>query len=376
MPPERILPTDPRACFLAHRDEIETAIRAVLDGGSYILGRAVTAFEEEFGRFVGAQAVGVASGTDALVLGLRAAGIGPGDQVFTVSHTAVATVAAVELAGARPILVDIDPHTFTLDPERLDGAVRRHGGAGGRRAVIAVHLYGQPADMPAILEVARRHEMIVVEDCAQAHGAMLGGRRVGCFGDVAAFSFYPTKNLGALGDGGAVVTPDAALAQRVRSLREYGWRDRYVSDVPGMNSRLDEIQAAILCVKLRHLEAENAHRARLAALYTARLAGSRLALPQVRPDCAPVWHQYVVRTSRRDALRAALQRDGVGTLIHYPVAVHQQPAYRDRLALDPAGLGHSESAAGAVVSLPMHAHLAEVDAERVAGALRDIAGTA
>ena len=376
VPPERILPTDPRGCFLAHRDEIETAIRAVLDGGSYILGRAVTAFEEEFGRFVGAQAVGVASGTDALVLGLRAAGIGPGDQVFTVSHTAVATVAAVELAGATPILVDIDPHTFTLDPERLDGAVRRHGGAGGRRAVIAVHLYGQPADMPAILEVARRHEMIVVEDCAQAHGAMLGGRRVGCFGDVAAFSFYPTKNLGALGDGGAVVTPDAALAQRVRSLREYGWRERYVSDVPGMNSRLDEIQAAILRVKLRHLEVENAHRARLAALYTTHLAGSHLLLPEVRPDCLHVWHQYVVRSPRRDALRDALQQQGIGTLIHYPVPVHQQPAYRGRLALDPSGMTHTESAAAAVVSLPMHAHLAEADVARAAGVIRDLAGAA
>lgn len=370
MPAERIPATDPRACFLAHRGEIESALGAVLDSGSYILGRAVAAFEEEFGRFIGAQAVGVGSGTDALVLALRAAGIGPRDHVFTVSHTAVATVAAIELAGATPILVDIDPRTFTLDPERLDGAVRRHGGAGGQRALIAVHLYGQPADMPGLLAVARRHEMIVVEDCAQAHGAMLGGRRVGCLGDVAAFSFYPTKNLGALGDGGAVVTADPALAQRVRSLREYGWQRRYVSDVAGMNSRLDEIQAAILRVKLRHLEVENAHRARLAALYTARLAGSAVQLPEVRADCLHVWHQYVVRSQRRDALREALQHQGVGTLIHYPVAVHCQPAYRGRLVLDDAGLEHSEAAAAAVLSLPMHAHLAESDAERAAALIR------
>ena len=369
MPSDAILPADPRACFLAHRDEIEAAVRGALEGGSYILGPAVARFEEEFARFTGGgEAIGVASGTDALVLALRGAGIGAGDQVFTVSHTAVATVAAIELAGAVPVLVDIDPRTFTIDPERLEATVRTHGRA-GRRAVIAVHLYGLLADMPAILDVARRHELVVVEDCAQAHGAALAGRAAGCFGDVAAFSFYPTKNLGALGDGGAVVSADHSLVERVRRLREYGWRERYVSDVAGTNSRLDEIQAAILSVKLRHLEAENACRRQRAELYSARLATSELELPVVRAGATHIWHQYVVRSARRDHLRAALQEQRIGTLVHYPVPVHEQPAYRGRLAVDPAGLAHSETAARQVLSLPMHGHLEERDVERVAAAI-------
>lgn len=369
---EPILPADPKACFLAHRAEIEAAVREVLDGGSYILGPQVAAFEVEFARFLGGgHAVGVASGTDALVLALRAAGIGPGDQVFTVSHTAVATVAAIELAGAAPVLVDIEPHTFTLDAERLDAAVRRYG-RGRRHAVVAVHLYGHPADLPAILDVARRRDLMVIEDCAQAHGAALGGRRVGTLGTIAAFSFYPTKNLGALGDGGAVVTADPALAERTCRLREYGWQTRYVSEIAGMNSRLDEIQAAILRVKLRHLDDENARRRRAAEIYTARLAASGLRLPEVRSDATHVWHQYVVRATQRDALRAALHGQGVGTLVHYPVPVHAQPAYRGRLPLDPAGLAHTEAAASEVLSLPMHGHLPEHDAERVASAILTI----
>jgi dTDP-4-amino-4,6-dideoxygalactose transaminase len=224
--------------------------------------------------------------------------------------------------------------------------------------------------MPAVLEVARRHELIVIEDCAQAHGAELADRGAGSFGSVAAFSFYPTKNLGALGDGGAVVSPDQALVERVRRLREYGWRERYVSEQTGMNSRLDEIQAAILSVKLRHLEAENASRRRCAEIYQERLADTDLGLPAVRPGARHVWHQFVVRSPRRDRLRQALAEQGIGTLVHYPVPVHLQPAYRGRLALDPAGLAHSEAAAREVLSLPMHGHLAEADAERVAAAVR------
>jgi dTDP-4-amino-4,6-dideoxygalactose transaminase len=372
VPREVIAPADPHACFLAHRSEIETAVREAMEGGRYILGPALAAFEAEFAEFIGAaHAIGVASGTDALVLAMRAAGIGPGDQVFTVSHTAVATVAAIELAGATPVLVDIDPHTFTLAPQRLD-ATARQCRRSGRAAVIVVHLYGQPADMAAILDVARRHAMTVIEDCAQAHGAALGDRRVGCFGALAAFSFYPTKNLGALGDAGAVVTSDAALADRVRSLREYGWRERYVSETAGMNSRLDEIQAAVLRVKLRHLEEENGTRARLAQLYTTGLAGTALQLPAVQSGATHVWHQYVVRSAQRDALKQALQGQGIGTLIHYPVPVHEQPAYRGRLQLDSAGLANTEAAAREVLSLPMHAHLSEHDAERTAAAIRRI----
>jgi len=373
VPQDPLLPADPRACFLAHRREIEAALRDALEGGSYILGSAVAAFEKEFAHAAGeGTAVGVASGTDALVLALRAVGIGPGDLVFTVSHTAVATVAAVELAGASPVLVEIDPRTFTMDPARLEGAVRRYARPGQRGAVIPVHLYGQAADMPAILDVARRHQLLVIEDCAQAHGARLDGRSVGSFGDAAAYSFYPTKNLGALGDGGAVVSADPSFAERVRRLREYGWRERYVSEIPGMNSRLDELQAAVLRVKLRYLEDENARRRRHAERYQLRLAATGLGLPEVRAGATHVWHQYVVRSAARDTLRAALQREGILTLVHYPVAVHQQPAYRDRLALDPAGLALTEAAAREVLSLPMHPHLAEEDVERAAQVLAQL----
>ena len=364
MPPERVLPADPRACFVAHRTEIEAALAQVLEAGRYVLGPAVTAFEEEFAAAVGAAAaVGVASGTDALVLALWACGIGRGDSVFTVSHTAVATVAAIELAGAAPVLVDIDPRTYTLDPQRLEAAVRTHRGS-GRRAVLPVHLYGQPADLPAILDIARRHELIVIEDCAQAHGAALAGRHVGTHGAAAAFSFYPTKNLGALGDGGAVVSTDVALAERVRELREYGWHERYISERRGTNSRLDEMQAAILRVKLRHLDADNARRQQIAAAYSEGLRDSGLMLPAVRPAATHAWHQYVVRSARRDALRAALARQGVGTLIHYPLAVHQQPAYR-HLAPDPSDLGETEAAVREILSLPMHAHLEQSAVRRV-----------
>ena len=293
--------TDPRANYLAHKDEIDAAIAAVLAGGRYILGEQVAAFEREFAAYLGAgstegatHAIGVGSGTDALHLALRACGIGPGDRVFTVSHTAVATVAAIELAGATPVLVDIDPATFTMDPNRLEEAVRRDEGGNSSNvkrhssivtrhsAIIPVHLYGHPADMAAILEIARRYDLWVIEDCAQAHGATIDGQKTGTFGDIAAFSFYPTKNLGALGDGGAVVTSDPALAEQTRLLREYGWRERYVSAIPGLNSRLDELQAAILRVKLRYLDAENARRRALAAEYDRLLADSSVRTPITR----------------------------------------------------------------------------------------------
>ncbi len=316
------------------------------------------------------------SGTDALHLALRACGIGPGDRVFTVSHTAVATVAAIELAGATPVLVDIDPATFTMDPNRLEEAV---GADEGRRtkdeghvnrpsslvsvvrrrsAIIPVHLYGHPADMAAILEIARRYDLWVIEDCAQSHGATIDGQKTGTFGDIAAFSFYPTKNLGALGDGGAVVTSDPALAEQTRLLREYGWRERYVSAIPGLNSRLDELQAAILRVKLRYLDAENARRRALAAEYDRLLADSSVRTPITRPDVSHVFHQYVIRSGRRDALQAYLRSQGIGTLIHYPAPVHAQPAYAGRISIG-EGLPHTEAAAREILSLPMFPELSE-----------------
>lgn len=362
----RIPPADPRAGYLAHKDALDAAVRRVLEGGSYILGKEVAAFEVEFARYLGVRhVIGVGSGTDALHLALRAAGIGPGDVVFTVSHTAVATVAAIELAGATPLLVDIDPVTYTLDPNRLEAALHEVKASGGRpRAVLPVHLYGHPADMAAILAIARRFDLVVIEDCAQAHGARLGGRLAGTFGRLAAFSFYPTKNLGALGDGGALATDDADLADQVCLLREYGWRARYVSDLPGLNSRLDELQAAILRVKLPHLDADNTRRRALAAAYNHALDQAQLPPPAVRPGILPVYHQYVVRSRRRDELQSYLQAHAIGTAIHYPVPIHLQPAYRNRIPLERHGLPETEQAAQSVLSLPMFPQLSEAMMDR------------
>jgi dTDP-4-amino-4,6-dideoxygalactose transaminase len=353
--PNSIPQTDPKANYLAHKAEIDAAIAAVLESGRYILGREVEAFEREFAEYLGvAHVVGVGSGTDALHLALRACGVGPGDEVVTVSHTAVATVAAIELAGAIPVLVDIDPATFTIDCTCLEDLLR--GPRSARvKAIVPVHLYGHPANMPAVIEIASRHGLEVIEDCAQSHGANLRGRKTGTWGRMAAFSFYPTKNLGALGDGGAVVTNDPALAQRTRERREYGWRDRYVSASPGMNSRLDELQAAILRVKLRHLDCDNARRRELADAYGAVLAGSDLVLPQCQTEALHVYHQYVVRSAQRDALRARLRDQGIGTLIHYPVPVHLQPAYRDRI--QHGLMARTKDAANEVLSLPMYPEL-------------------
>jgi dTDP-4-amino-4,6-dideoxygalactose transaminase len=287
--------------------------------------------------------------------------------VVTVAHTAVATVAAIELAGARPLLVDIEPSSYTLDAAELARVLATPPGR--IAAIIPVHLYGQAADLGAILPLARRYGVRVIEDCAQCHGATLAGRRLGSIGDLAAFSFYPTKNLGALGDGGMVVTEDDALADRLRMLREYGWRERYVSDISGTNSRLDELQAAILRVKLEVLDADNARRDAIAFAYDRGLAGLPLELPERRAGASHVFHQYVLRTTRRDALREALKGRGIGTNIHYPMPVHLQPAYHGRLALGPSGLGESERAAREVLSLPMFPQLTEEQVGRVISAV-------
>ena len=358
-------PFQPIAEYRAHEKEILAAMKRVADSGHYILGPEVTAFEKEFAAELGAaHAIGVANGTDALVLALRALGIGAGDTVITVSHTAVATVAAIELAGATPLLVDIEPNSFTLDVNKLADTMKQNS-SHKIKAVIPVHLYGHPADMNAILEIARQHDLRVVEDCAQAHGATIGGQCVGTFGDAAEFSFYPTKNLGAIGDGGAVVCNDSQVAQRVRELRQYGWRERYISATAGMNSRLDELQAAILRVKLPHLKRDNARRRALAACWSSRFSLSpdtlkrELQLPSVRAGCEHVFHQYVIRSPRRDALAEFLKARGVPTAIHYPQPVHTQPAYAGRIAIGVGGLAESERACREVLSLPMHAYLTD-----------------
>ena len=372
MSPLRIPQADPGAGYRAHKAEIDAAVADALDSGWYILGKEVSAFEAEFAAFIAVgHGIGVANGTDALALALRALGVGHGDAVATVSHTAVATVAAVEMAGATPVLIDLEEEFFTMDPQAFEQAVLECPAEAPIRAVIPVHLYGQAADMERILAIARRHGIRVIEDCAQAHGATLGGRRLGSLGDVAAYSLYPTKNLGALGDGGIVTTDDATLAASLAALRQYGWRDRYVSDLVGVNSRLDEVQAALLRIRLRHLEEDNRRRQAIAAIYDEELAGCKtLRLPARRGGASHVFHQYVVRTAGRDELQQRLRAAGIGSNVHYPVPVHLQPAYRGRIAAGPGGLARSEEAARTVLSLPMFPQLTDVQAREVCDAVR------
>jgi dTDP-4-amino-4,6-dideoxygalactose transaminase len=370
-----------RPQYLELKPEIDAAVQQVLEDSWFVLGKQGTAFEEEFAAYLGAQqAVGVGSGTAAIHLALWALGVGAGDEVITVAHTAVATCAAIEHCGARPVFVDVDPVTFTLDPGRLEAALTPR-----TRAIVPVHLYGHPAPMGPILEFARTRGLAVLEDCAQAHGARYEGRRCGTIGQIAAFSFYPTKNVGAYGDGGAVVTDDAALAERVRQIREYGWTAarRYVSQVRGTNSRLDEIQAAILRVKLRHLDAGNERRRRLADVYGEALSGlAPLTLPVEMAWGHHVYHLFVVRVgdaagpwheaggTRRDGLQAFLRQREIGTAIHYPEPVHRQPAYLD-LGYGEGTLPQTERAAREILSLPMYPELPEDDARRVAAAVRE-----
>src|SRR5271167_3633876 len=366
--------TDPRAGYLAQRAAIDAAIARVLDGGVYILGREVEVFEAAFADFVGvAHAIGVASGTDAIEIALRACGIGSGDLAFSVSHTAVATVAAIERAGATRVLVDVEPGTFTMAPRELLRALQSPP-AGRPAAVLPVHIYGQPAELSALTEIARISGLRLIEDCAQSHGALYRGRAVGSFGDIACFSFYPTKNLGALGDGGMVVTTDRLLASASREIREYGWRERYISARIGINSRLDAIQAAILGVKLDRLHADNTRRQAIAARYDAGLAELPLALPVRRPDATHVFHQYVIRLDKRDQLRDWLRAAGIGTGIHYPAPVHRQPAYSGRLVAGPSGLGVTERAASQILSLPMYPQLSDDAVTRVIAAIRRFFG--
>lgn len=368
--PKQIAHADPLAGYHAQRKEIDAAIRRVLEGGLYILGPETTAFEEEFGRYAGTQnCIGVGNGTDALQLALRALAIGTGDAVITAANSAVATVAAIELAGALPVLCDVDAESLTLSVSEVERVLAASIGA-TVRAIIPVHLYGQPAEMEALLAIARSHELKVVEDCAQAHGAEIAGRKVGTFGDAAAFSFYPTKNLAAFGDGGALLSNDLSIATRARELRSYGWRERYVSEVAGMNTRLDELQAALLRVRLRALDRENARRQEIAASYHKRLSSLDIILPQPRADTRHVYHQYVIRTPQRDDLRTYLQHHGVGTAVLYPMPIHLQPAYRGRGLAD-MPLPVAEQASRELLCLPVHPWLMNDEVERVCDSIKD-----
>lgn len=364
-----ILCANPKAQYLSYKDEIDTAISRVLEKGWYILGEEVKAFEEKFAGYIGvSHGIGVGSGTEAIHLALATCGIGQGDEVITVSHTAVATVAAIELAGATPVLIDIEPDFFTLDPNKIEKVITSK-----TKAILPVHLYGQPADLDSILEIARKYHLRVIEDCAQAHGATYKGKRLGAYGDMACFSFYPTKNLGALGDGGMVVTSDKELAHKARLLREYGWAERYVSHMPGWNTRLDEIQAAILRVKLKHLDEDNAKRICLAELYDNQLTNANLILPKKRENSTHVYHLYVIQTRNRDKLLVFLKEKGIGVLIHYPVPVHLQPAYKD-LHFG-YNLPVTERMAGEIISLPIYPELSDLDVQMIIGTIMDFERT-
>jgi dTDP-4-amino-4,6-dideoxygalactose transaminase len=351
------------------RTELDAAVARVLDRDWYILGPEVEAFEAEFAAYLGADhVVGVGNGTDAITLTLRALDIGPGDEVIAPSFTAAPSIGAILAAGATPVMVDVDPATRTLDPAATADAVTPR-----TRALMPVHLYGQPADMTAFRALASRHRLALVEDAAQAHGAEYHGRKAGALGDVACFSFYPTKNLGALGDGGAIATNDATVAVRLRRLRHLGQSARYVHDEAAGHSRLDELQAALLRAKLSHLDRWTAERRAIAARYGRLLrvaGGEHLRLPHEPDGTACCWHQYVVEVAdgERDEFRSGLRDAGVGTDVHYPTPVHLQPGYA-HFSSGPGSLPVTEWLARAVVSLPMFVGLTEGEQEKVAKAI-------
>lgn len=356
---------DLKAPHAEMREALQAAFDRVLDSGWYIQGEALAKFEQEFAAYCGAEhCIGVANGLDALHLILRAYGIGPGDEVIVPSNTFIATWLAVSHAGARPVPVEPDDATFNIDPARIEQAITPR-----TRAIMPVHLYGQPADMDAINAIAARHGLKVIEDAAQAHGARYKGRRTGALGDAAGFSFYPGKNLGALGDGGAVTTNDPVLAERIRMLGNYGSRVKYRNELQGFNSRLDELQAAFLSEKLARLDEWNVRRARIAAVYQDRLRGGAVRLPGVPEWAEPVWHLYVVRSGRRDALQSHLAARGIGSLVHYPIPPHLQRAY----VADGWREGDwpiSERMHREVLSLPMGPSLSVDEAGAVAEAVK------
>jgi dTDP-4-amino-4,6-dideoxygalactose transaminase len=362
-PNAQLFPHFPVSDCQHHRSAIDAAVKRVLDSGHYVLGEEVSAFEAEFAAFIGARhAVGVASGTDAIELMLRALDIGPGDKVIVPSLTATASAAGVRRAGAEVLLADCEADTLTLCPRSLEALLQSPEGQ-TVKAALAVHLYGQTADWEKLQRIAYAYGIVLLEDAAQAHGATWNGRMAGTLGKAAAFSFYPTKNLGALGDAGAVVTNEAAVAARLKALRQYGWHRRHISDETGVNSRLDEMQAAILRVKLTSLGEQTAKRRELAAFYTQQLSRAAVVTPpSVRATNEHAYHLYVVRAPRRDALMRYLIDAGIPVGLHYPAAVHQQPAYA-AAALTPLPLSETTRAVEEILSLPLHPFLSQEAAE-------------
>ena len=361
---------DLKAQYCSIKPEIDAAISGVLESCQFVLGPEVAAFEQDFATFCGAaECIALNSGTSALHLALLAAGIGAGDEVITTPFTFVASVAAILYAGARPVLVDIDPRSFTLDPEKIEAAITSR-----TKALIPVHLYGQPSDMDPLIQIARRHGLIVIEDAAQAHGAKYKGHSVGSIGDMACFSFYPGKNLGAYGEGGAVTTSNPEYARTVRMLRDWGQDRKYHHLLRGYNYRMEGFQGAVLRVKLRHLERWAESRRALVQKYNELLADCDLETPVEMPWARHVYHVYTVRFKQRDRLHAALSDQGIQTGIHYPVPVHLQPAYAD-LGYGPGAFPQAEAAAKQVLSLPLYPELSPHAITQVAEAVRTVVGS-
>jgi dTDP-4-amino-4,6-dideoxygalactose transaminase len=359
---------DLKSINACNREELIEACTRVIDSGWYVLGPEVEAFEAEYADYCGvSHCVGVANGLDALTLALRALDVGSGDEVIVPSNTYIATWLAVSAVGGTPVPVEPDPITYNIDPRRIEAAITPR-----TKALLPVHLYGQPADLDPILTIARQHNLKVVEDAAQAHGARYKNKRIGGHGDIICWSFYPGKNLGALGDAGAITTNDADLADKIQVLRNYGSRVKYVNEVPGVNSRLDPLQAAVLRVKLKVLDKWAERRQSIAALYSSQLVETGLVLPVVPEWADPAWHLYVVRSTERDALQSRLQDAGIGALIHYPIPPHRQRAYA-YLDLAPQSLPVAEKLASEVLSLPMGPHLSSEQAQRVVDAVQRLA---
>jgi len=356
---KQILFLDLKALYLEIKDELDAAYRRVMESGWYILGQEVEAFEKEFAQYCGVKhCIGVGNGLEALHLIIRAMGIGPGDEVIVPANTYIATWLAVTYASATPVPVEPDARTFNIDPNLIEEAITPR-----TRAILPVHLYGQPADMAPILEIAQRHKLKVIEDAAQAHGAKYKGKRTGGLGNAAGFSFYPGKNLGAFGDGGAVTTNDDSLAERVRVLRNYGSHKKYYNECKGFNSRLDELQAAFLRVKLKKLDDWNSCRQQIAEVYLKELKGvEQIVLPYVPQWAEPVWHLFVIRSPKRDALQKHLEQNGIQTMIHYPVPPHKQQAYQEMNHLN---LHIAESIHQEVLSLPMGPTLSNEETKKI-----------
>jgi len=357
---------DLKAQYASIKPEIDSAIQRVIDNTSFILGKEVSEFEKNFAAFSRAQfCIGIDSGTAALHLALLLCDVKPGDEVITTTHTFIATAEVISVIGARPVLVDIDPRTYNIDPQQIERAITPR-----TKAIIPVHLYGQPAEMDAILAIARRHNLRVIEDAAQAHGAEYRGRRAGTMGDLACFSFYPGKNLGAYGDAGAIVTNNADFAERARLLRDHGRRSKYEHHIVGYGYRLDALQAAILGAKLPHLENWNARRRAIADYYTELLTNADVVTPFVPQDITPIYHIYCIRHPNRDGLQKHLKARGIETGIHYPIPLHLQPVY-ETLGYKHEDFPHAEKAASEILSLPIYPELTDAQVEMIVQTVKE-----